>query len=57
VAKLPVRHPQMVELGWHYGCVVHTCEPFDPESKGGVENTVKIAKADLVPTRANLRAK
>ena len=56
VARIPVRHPQMVELGRHYGCVVHTCEPFDPESKGGVENTVKIAKADLVPTRSNLRA-
>ncbi|WP_433511785.1 Mu transposase domain-containing protein [Nonomuraea sp. CA-143628] len=46
----------MVELGRHYGCVVHTCEPFDPESKGGVENTVKIAKADLVPTTTNLRS-
>ena len=28
--------------------------PFDPESKGGVEATVKIAKADLVPSDANL---
>lgn len=56
IAKVAVRHPQMVELGRHYGCVVHTCEPFDPESKGGVENTVKIAKADLVPTATNLRA-
>ncbi|GCE37907.1 mobile element protein [Rhodococcus wratislaviensis] len=33
---------------------MHTCEPFDPESKGGAEHTVKIAKADLVPTEANL---
>jgi hypothetical protein len=32
---------------------VETCEPFDPESKGGAEHTVKIAKADLVPTTAN----
>lgn len=56
IAKISVRHPQMVELGRHYGCVVHTCEPFDPESKGGVENTVKIAKADLVPTTTNLRS-
>ena len=32
------------------------CAPFDPESKGGVEATVQIAKADLVPTSANLRA-
>jgi len=28
--------------------------PADPQSKGGSENTVKIAKADLVPTSANL---
>jgi len=28
----------------------------DPESKGGSEATVRIAKADLVPTDANLRA-
>ena len=28
--------------------------PFDPESKGGVEATVKIAKAGLVPSDANL---
>ena len=28
---------------------------FDPESKGGTEATVKIAKADLVPKEANLR--
>jgi hypothetical protein len=28
--------------------------PYDPESKGGVEATVRIAKADLVPSGANL---
>ncbi|MFV2022778.1 hypothetical protein ACFHVL_30370 [Micromonospora sp. LOL_023] len=54
VAGVAVRHPQMVAAGRHYGCKVETCEPFDPESKGGVEATVKIAKADLVPTSANL---
>jgi transposase len=54
VAGVPVRHPQMVELGRHYGCKVESCVPYDPESKGGVEATVKIAKADLVPTSANL---
>ncbi|MFD5089198.1 IS21 family transposase [Amycolatopsis thailandensis] len=54
VAGLPVRHPDIVSAGRHYGCKVETCEPFDPESKGGAENTVKIAKADLVPTGANL---
>lgn len=55
VAGIPVRHPTMVAFGRHYGCQVHSCEPYDPESKGGAEATVKIAKADLVPTRANLR--
>jgi transposase len=54
VAGVPVRHPQMVAVGRHYGCKVETCVPFDPESKGGAESTVKVAKADLVPTTANL---
>jgi hypothetical protein len=27
----------------------------DPQSKGAAEATVRIAKADLVPTEANLR--
>jgi transposase len=55
VAGVAVRHPQMVALGRHYGCKVESCVPYDPESKGGAENTVKIAKADLVPTSVNLR--
>ena len=55
VAGVAVRHPVMVAAGRHYGCKVESCEPFDPQSKGGVEATVKIAKADLVPTSANLR--
>lgn len=54
IAGVAVRHPEMVALGRHYGCKVETCRPHDPESKGGVEATVKIAKADLVPTEANL---
>jgi hypothetical protein len=54
VAGIAVRHPEMVALGRHYGCTVQTCVPFDPQSKGGVEATVKIAKADLVPSDANL---
>jgi transposase len=54
VAGVAIRHPEMVAAGRHYGCKVETCVPFDPESKGGVEATVKIAKADLVPTTANL---
>ena len=30
------------------------CVPADPASKDRSENAVKIAKADLVPTEANL---
>ncbi len=56
VAGVPVRHPMVVAAGRHYGLTVHTCVPFDPESKGGSEATVRIAKADLVPTIANLRS-
>jgi transposase len=54
VAGIPIRHPEMVAVGRHYGCKVATCVAYDPESKGGVEATVKLAKADLVPTTANL---
>src|SRR5688572_290480 len=36
VAGVPVRHPQMVAVGGHYGVTVATCVPADPESKGGV---------------------
>ena len=55
VAGVPIRHPEVVAAGRHYGLTVHSCVPFDPESKGGSEATVRIAKADLVPTDANLR--
>jgi transposase len=54
VAGLAVRHPVMVAAGQHYGLVIETCVPYDPQSKGGSESTVKVAKADLVPTDANL---
>jgi transposase len=54
VAGIAVRHPQMVSLGGHYGVTIATCVPADPESKGGSEATVRVAKADLVPTDANL---
>jgi transposase len=54
IAGVAVRHPQIVAAGRHYGCKVETCRPYDPESKGGAEHTVKVAKADLVPTSANL---
>jgi hypothetical protein len=54
IAGMPVRNPQLVAFARHYGVTVHTCEPADPASKGGSENTVKLAKADLVPTDTNL---
>jgi transposase len=56
VAGIAVRHPQLVAAARHYGVAVHTCVPADPESKGGSEATVRVAKADLVPTLANLLA-
>ncbi len=55
VAGIPVRNPSAVEFGRHYGLTVATCVPYDPASKGGPESTVKLAKADVVPTDANLR--
>lgn len=54
VAGIPVRHPEMVALGRHYGSAVQTCVPSGPESKGGAESMVRISKADLVPAQANL---
>ncbi len=55
VAGIAVRHPQVVAAGRHYGVTIATCVPADPESKGGSEATVRVAKADLVPTETNLR--
>src|SRR5947209_10749062 len=55
VAGIAVRNATIVEVSRHYGLTIQTCEPADPQSKGGSEATVKIAKADLVPTDHNLR--
>jgi transposase len=54
VAGVAVRHPEIVAVGRHYGMTIRTCVPADPQSKGGSQATVRIAKADLVPTAANL---
>jgi len=54
ICRIAVRHPDIVAASRHYGMVIHTCIPADPQSKGGSEATVRIAKADLVPTNANL---
>jgi hypothetical protein len=55
VCGIAVRNPTIVEVSRYYGLTIATCVPADPESKGGSEATVKIAKADLVPTDHNLR--
>ncbi|BCJ33890.1 hypothetical protein Athai_13930 [Actinocatenispora thailandica] len=54
VAGVAVRNADIVEVGRHYGMTIRTCLPADPETKGGSEATVRIAKADVVPTAANL---
>jgi hypothetical protein len=55
VCGIAVRNPKIVSVARHYGLTIATCVPADPESKGGSEATVRIAKADLVPTDHNLR--
>ena len=54
IAGIAVRNPQIVAVAHYYGLTVATCVPADPESKGGAESTVRLAKADLVPTDHNL---
>lgn len=56
IAGVPVRNEQMVAFASHYGVTVLTCEPADPATKGGVESSVKVSKADLVPKDTNLLA-
>jgi hypothetical protein len=56
VAGIAVRNPQIVEVARHYRLTIATCVPYDPQSKGGSEATVRVARADLVPTDHNLRA-
>jgi transposase len=55
IAGIAVRNPRIVSVARHYGLSIETCVPADPQSKGGSEATVRIAKADLVPTEHNLR--
>jgi hypothetical protein len=55
VCGIAVRNPKIVAAARQYGFVIQTCVPADPQSKGGLEATVRIAKADLVPTDHNLR--
>ncbi len=55
VAGVPVRHPMIARVAAHYGVTIATCVRADPESKGGSESTVKLAKADVLPMPTNLR--
>jgi transposase len=55
VCGIAVRNPQIVGVARHYGLTIATCVPADPQSKGGSEATVRIARADLVATDHNLR--
>ena len=55
VCGIAVRNPQIVSVARHYGLTIASCVPADPQSKGGSEATVRVAKADLVPTDHNLR--
>ena len=55
VCGIAVRNAMIVEVARHYGLTIATCVPADPQSKGGSEATVRVAKADLVPTDHNLR--
>lgn len=55
VCRLPVRNAQSVSVARWYSTTIHTCMPYDPASKGGVERSVQVAKDDLVPKDTNLR--
>jgi Mu transposase, C-terminal domain/Integrase core domain len=54
IAGIAVRNQRAVDVSRYYGITIATCVPADPESKGGSESSVRIAKADLVPTDYNL---
>jgi predicted transcriptional regulator len=55
IANLPVRNQAMVEVGRFYSTTFHTCQVYDPASKGGVERAVGVMKDDLLPKDTNLR--
>ena len=55
IARVPVRHPDVVAAGRHDGMTLRSCVPADPHTTGGTEADRAVAKADLVPTEATLR--
>ncbi|MDE2769388.1 MAG: IS21 family transposase [Chloroflexota bacterium] len=56
IANLPLKHPEMVRFARHYGTTMQLCMPADPQTKGGSERTVALAKQDLLPSDLNLRS-
>ena len=54
VAGVAVLNAKMVKFALAYGFTLHTCIPYDPASKGGVERAVRVAKDHLCPKDANL---
>jgi hypothetical protein len=54
IAGIAIRNPVIVAASQYYGLTIKTCRVADPETKGGSEATVRVAKADLVPKDANL---
>ena len=54
IARIAVRNAHIASFAVHYGFQLATCHPYDPETKGGSEATVKIAKDDLLPRDTNL---
>jgi len=54
VAGLAVRNRETLGVAHYYGVAIHTCVVADPESKGGSESSVKLAKADVLPRPDNL---
>ena len=54
IARVPIRNPTWSRRADTTGSRTAPACPADLQSKGGVEATVRIAKADLVPTEANL---
>jgi len=56
IAGIALSNQAMLSACHYYGVTIATCVPYDPESKGGSESSVKLAKADIVPTEANLAA-
>lgn len=40
-----------LEFSYHYGFVIHPCDPYSPEQKGTVEGGVKYIQQNFIPGR------